>query len=970
MTKIKTKLILILLFIIGIFWVAHADWDLFNFSVISWTSYLNFNWEIDGQTYHVDILSGSLESVTWDDQKIYQCFRLSWTGYTDTLWEVYFWYSGYNSYICSDGKWRGYAKLGAWWWISFEDMDTQNWKVYLNSNEDKIDKWFYYHSENSNSWTGQAFTEWVWFWNWNYVKTDFQPRESIFDFIDVNQSTVSIVSWGVADWKTASILSLNIKTYSWNSLGWFYCDNISVYTWDSIFWYNWNSWLKFIGQKDYWSNLTFDGSWNYSTWIYTILSFSWKYDITLWYKDKKIILWNSTYFKSPLVYDFSLVDSDGDWKLLIGSSEIWTINEELNSDISYVTWLNSLIQFSWVADYDVINWLQAWFNGNLYFPFNVKVRPQNKFYVDNILGVYYKVTGSYNIIVSGTSYNNVPFESYTNIQNLYPSKKLWSVQANLSNCQSVKANWKDVCQIQMTILNTAWYVIPKLKFDLSIDDGNKSSIQKYTTFDLDELSSAYENWLYLSWYENTTNLSWQSKVNIYSYKPVVDWKLNISFFNITGDISDHYPWSQTWIEATITWVEFLSVINFSFSWLAVWDWILLNDNNQIDVEFTKLSDEWSISSWSYQLSWLINGCPNCSFSSGWTFVGNDFWVFPKSIYVKGPSLPNNISYYNTFYKYNLDWLNGIKTIKLKPNLYINGNGLNVVGQFYGLWLMWVANKASSSQIYNIWNIAVAGSTLPFASYIQDMKNQVYEKTRGQNPEFLKLDKYISSIWGSKIYECDSGVNVFIWNPEDINVTKNSELTFINCQINITSNILSSWWKLKIYSLTKDDTQMDFTQSDGWIISSNVYIYPSVRSIIADIITDGSILASNNTSNSLSALFISNRRSNNALKNQLYIKGKLISRNTMGGWFVNNSKVILPGGKSVNKDFTDVFQCGISAEDIAQSYDINFWRASFVVNSTYDIWYLSPIIKNKYNCTWNSLTDNKFCLKPVVLEYEK
>ena len=76
--------------------------------------------------------------------------------------------------------------------------------------------------------------------------------------------------------------------------------------------------------------------------------------------------------------------------------------------------------------------------------------------------------------------------------------------------------------------------------------------------------------------------------------------------------------------------------------------------------------------------------------------------------------------------------------------------------------------------------------------------------------------------------------------------------------------------------------------------------------------------------------------------------------------------MLLGGGKVSADW-EGFD-GYSASEVAQTYDIKFWRSSFVKSDgSYDTGDLSEIIYDKYHCTGNTATDSsKLCSASVII----
>jgi NDP-sugar pyrophosphorylase family protein len=87
-------------------------------------------------------------------------------------------------------------------------------------------------------------------------------------------------------------------------------------------------------------------------------------------------------------------------------------------------------------------------------------------------------------------------------------------------------------------------------------------------------------------------------------------------------------------------------------------------------------------------------------------------------------------------------------------------------------------------------------------------------------------------------------------------------------------------KLEIVDISSKPVGINFSNSNGWQLSSNIYIASNVSQIEADLITDGSIFSLSGDNVTENNIFFPYRRKSPNLQRQLYIHGKIISRNTM------------------------------------------------------------------------------------------
>lgn len=954
------------------FWNTITDSNLYNFANISWTAYLNFNWQEDNTVYRVFIDTWNLESVIWTNLKTYQCFRIIWTGYTDTLWEVYFNYKWKNTYICADGKWRWYAKLWAWWWIEFEDTDadSQAWKIFQDLNKDIKDKDFTYSSLWWTwSWTWYAFSDGIWLWVWNYVKTQVQPREQAYDFVDLSKSVLSISSWKKGDWMDVANMEILLKTSNWSDIWWFYSKYIKFHTWDSIFWYDDKTWLRFSWLKDQITDIKFDINGKYSTWVTSVLPYSWAFEIIIWYENKALIMKWEAKFDPPFWFDLKVSDGDWDWKILIWSKENAELKQNITSTaISNLTVLDTNIYISWTSEY-VIWW---WQSASLIDPFVIRFEPKNNYIVDDRVSVNYKIEWKYDIIVDWNLLNDVPFLIDSSKIIFYADKEISKVEQLSSSCENKFWNWKDNCLFWLILFNSKWYIIPNLNFDMNIEDANKLSTDKYSSFDIDELTPWYDNGLIINSKDSSSNTSWVTFFSISSYKPVYEWKLLLSLSNISGNPLD-LNWAQPTFNTQISWLNFWQVVEIYFSWVTLTDGVMLDEDNHISLIYKKISPLANISNPYYNLKWNIQWCSDCSFQKWNSFNWNSFWQQEWIILINWSKTPELISYYSDDYWYSVNWNNWLKNVRLKPNVYINSRWLAIIGKFFGLWLLWLWNR-SYWDIWKYWWFNTVWKLITSTTFFNEYKSKLFGKIRWEYISEITHDTGFQSLndW-FKIYRCKQGTKVFLSDDvPNFYINWNNEYVFINCSIHIKSNIYnSSWSKLKIISVVDEDTYIDLFSPTWWKTYSNIYIYPNVTTIASDLMTDGSILTSANTDSAdFEDIFKSQRYNEKSLKKQLYIRWKLVSRNTLWGWILIDDIVTFPWSKQIKAELLNVFQSNIKAEYISQAFDMNFWRGSFSNDMIYQTWNLSKIIYETFGCTWNPKKDNKLCLKPIILEYER
>lgn len=962
----------------------YADSSYNNFTYISWTAYLNFQWEIEGKNYNVYLNTSKINYITWNDSKIYQCFNIYWTWYTDTIWEVYFSYWTYSSYSCADWVLRWYAKLSAWWRILLDDKDLsnwENWKVKVDYDWDDSDKdvnWkpFHYHSKDWEwNWVWLSFTSWLGLWNWNTAKILIPSSSYILAFVDRSNSNMSLDSWVFANWLATSKFDLQLVDIYWKTI-----NGLKVWTisfdpslWSHFRWRNpdtnlLQSTIFFENWENAKKSVIMDNS-VFSSKAVSLSFWNWSYTLQIaWseWTDMKVFLTWSVSFKNKFNENLLLSDWDGDWKVIIWSQEIWNVN------LWTFSWVDSLV-YSWKINltstfpYTVMQWNEFDWNA----PFALKIKPISDS-IDSKININYLVNWKFNFKfpTSLKYYKDIPFEFYTKDSFVYADKKVNKLDLSFEECLNKLWNWKDICNIKIIALSKNNLPVPYIDYNLSITDSNLNSPDRYSSFDLDELGTDYVNWMIYSNSSNFTDSKWIINIALRSYKPVFWWKVKIALNNIKNNISSDYNWvlendSGISVETNAE-INFNKVVDIFFSWLWFENWVALNENNEVYLIYKTLDATSAITNPSYKLVWSILWCADCSYVKWWEFSSNVFWTKLETITLTWSVDPDSLQYYNDFYKYTLNWVDWEKVVTLVPNIKINWKKLSVIWQFYWLKLFGLANKWFNYSALT--DVAVIWSNIPFSNYISDIEKQIFNKNRWKNLEIIKseykFDK-IENLW-SKIFQCEAGWYILIkwlWN---VTIKWNNDLVFRNCNIHIKSDLITNDWNSKLVITSIGKNEFNMWKVEWWRTDSMIYIYPSVSSIIASIVTNWTILLPSEDSFDEDKIFVSKRWDNSNLKKQLYIKWKIMARNTLWWWFLSNDYYVLPWWRKIEKSSMLFEQNTIPAENFAQAFDMQFWRATYVKNWVYDINLLSPFIKDRYSCSWIS-SDDKICLKPIVLE---
>jgi len=939
--KILFSVLLMCFFIVNIF---AQDTDYLEYADIPNTDVINFNWQVDWVTYRVWVNTWVIDYITWSDWKIHTCFPIVGTWYTNKLWEIYFQYNWYGSYICSDYKLRWVFKVWAWWWWYLEDLENnpEFWKLFLDKY--KID-WYYYHWDWQN-WTWQSWLDDIGFANWNNVKTKFNLSEA-FSNITVNiQFDPSNL---IADWNTKSEIKFQflyngnpLKNFSFSSISFLSGFNSDVEKNSNII-----PWFEYI-----WWLIT-DENW-YITW--NVISYHpWK-NLEYWIK---IMIDDVEIIKTWVVYNF--IKPPFDVNLTIQPSEItskkliWyknTAKLTITSSAYNISNLNttsfsSTIDLWEYSDYfSIIFWENIGLNVNE--PIKLTYNP-SKFYSWDSLPIRYLYLLDYSFTKNWDNYKILDFSWYTNYDYLYKDWKIDNIQIVPINT-SAYADWKQVFWYNVKFLNSQDYPINNLTFSLDFSDPEKK-------FNLSSWWNYITGFFLVS--QNTdADIDWTYKIWIISYKPV---SKNLDPY-LTGYIKNII---YNWYYSVNNWdsyqvlknFEFLNIVNLNL------DEKIIHINEEITLTWVYTSNSSNVLSGWFSLTWYIINCPSCWFEKWKILSGDDFWTYQYDIYLTGWSDPQALIYSGYIY-YNLSWNHWIKKVWLpfkkeyKEFLFVG---------WWVLKLFW--NVITNTKILE--SINYISTSIPISKFKNNLRKEVYNNAIKWNSYIIlasDTDIHLNSLtWYQYIYKCEGENRVIslYWV-----YSKLRRLIFIDCQLNISNDILSYWNShLSIFLFSSNWNNLpDFSSDNWWIIPGNIYISPSVKTIEANLFTDWSIFTYNSWNFSLDGnkIFFSTRWVDLNLRKQLFIYWKIFSKNTIWWGLQNSNNVyILVWWKKVAANWQ--WPYWKPASEIAQAYDLKFWRNNFVKSDwTYLTWKLSPIIYNKYNCTWNSNIDNPICSASVII----
>ena len=949
MWKIKIVFISICVVFFAGFSFAKSS-DYLEYADIPWTDVINFNWQVNGITYEVWVDTWQIDYVTWSDNKVHVCFPIIWTWYTNKLWEIYFQYDTYGSYVCDDYKLRWVFKIWAGWRWHMEDLEynPEKWKCFLDKT--LIDG-YYYHSNWSN-WTWQVWLDDIWFANFNTVKT-------ALNLSNVFSSVKILIQFNfedlVANWvSTWEMLMKILYPNPSNPISPYVLKNFTLSSVEFLTGFNSDvkrNWYIYPGFKYVWWLTTNENgvvSWsiiayhpgeNLTYWI-KITIWSWKI-ISTWTIFKKIL---PPFLTNLLIFP----------KEVLGKKLIWYKNVAkiaVNSDpnITSLSFLNTQTKLNlWsYADYfKVITGDNIWFNKykNLQIDYNL-----SKFYPYDSLKLNYNYITSYSFKQGSNSYYISSYSGQTTYDNLY---KYWLVKkiVLVPDSSNVLADGKQAFWYKVRFLNSQNYPVNNLRFSLDFSDP-----EKY--FNLSS-GNSYVKWYFLITWDSKADINWIYNIWVISYKPI---SKKLSAY-LTGWIKNIcYSWNYS-----ISSPDFYEVLNdlyfLNVTSLSLEDKIInINKETTIHISYTKNSS--NVSNWKFLLTGYLLDCSSCKFEKWKILSWNSFLSNDYTIYITGWSDPQQLIY-SGFIWYDLAWNYWTKKVRLSFK--------KIYKDFLFIW-WWT--------LQIVWNILTNRKILWWLSYVSTIVNpsvfrnklrkDLYVQVirwRKKNIINTNISMYLDNFtWDIYVYKCSSP-NIVVSLKG--NYSWNKKIYFINCQLNIDWDILKNWiWKLSIISFAPNENNyVDFDSNDWWLIPWNIYIWSSVKTIQANLITNGSILTYtwNFLLNSNKFFYLS-RWSDDWLRKQLFIQWKVFAKNTIW-WGLQNTKneYTLIWWRKVPNNWQ--WFDGKTASEIAKAYDMKFWRSSFVKSDwSYDTGDLSQLIYNKYHCTWNVSTDtSKFCNSTIVI----
>jgi len=587
----KALLSIIITFFLCIWFSYWNNNDYLEYANIPWTDTITMNWNIDGNTYEVFVNTGNIYYVTWADWELHNCFALEWTWYTKKIWEIYFNYNWYHSYVCDDNKLRWVFKIWAGWRWHMEDLENnpEKWKLFLDKTTDN--EWYYYHNENNNWWwTGQARLDNIWYSNWDTVRTKFDNQQAWS-----NIKITNVINWTntMANWTDTANIKICLF-YSGEKLVNYPVDSIHFISWyNSDVLLNW----KHIPWFSYTWNLKTNNN-GCITWYVTSLH-GWNW-LKYWIQIKK---WDNifktkwtTSFKYPFDITTNLTWNEVPWKILMWYKNYISFSWEKNNHINSLEFKNINSQIDlWPNNsyFDIITWTNINIDWNSY---DIQINRNNNFFSWDSVNISYNISWSYIIWKNWKTYT-IPYFKKNNIDawKIYKDGKIKKILM-IKETNSTIADGKSVLWYKIKFLNNKNKPINNLTFSWNIIDTKKS-------FNLNKKNNSYRTWVFLKIDSSSANINWIYKIWLVSYKPVSNVTLSWIISNITYNW--HYSVNSSDQDIQFKNINFTNITNFSFEEKT----LTVNQDNNIKVSYNwnNISNPAFSTTWSY-----INGS-GCSF---------------------------------------------------------------------------------------------------------------------------------------------------------------------------------------------------------------------------------------------------------------------------------------------------------------------------------------------------------------------
>lgn len=922
------------------------------------TIYVSKDYVVSSPNIWNDVINNIIDlDVLRNDTKKIRVWVKEWLSLTK-VWNITFYFSVENVTT----------------WEKF-DASIINYSPVVVIPDDKVENW---EADITSPFTKALNTTWfnVWDTFWVVLKLEDKFQNGHYDYIDWYD--VSLESWTSEFLELAKIWS---NTYS-KTLTWLKTTQTKPYYVEFKFRIT-KSWFHVFN----WFNVKVKSKNNNSSYITPYVYYELK-----WLIPKQLYDWNqkmNIYIKSPAISDFTIVCSK------------WPIVLKTTCTSDNFSWCNPAQNKQITFNSESQNW-SVWSLTIIDYAYNVKSYQYNMNHIDKTAPtIAFKKWSSvlnwnlYNFQASDEFFIDVSEKTTTNcIDNSntnYLLKINWTTVLNKNTkdlsfsvdlWEYLKYSWKKVVYFKVTdvywnssekeitfnifpttedfilsnqstldilwvwekyadnVSNYEYTLVLKDKFwnpvynkNISFIDQNCDGFSQCKTIKTNMLSNTWNDALIEYDYSEKTDLTWKITFKLKSLTP---WEFN-QRFKITLK-----SWWDDYVNLTSD-INFYKNISTNNTFKKPFKWELVSSKD--GENYNSLPEIWTDLYYKLLVKWITT-------VNGLTIELDDFKTFIKPVDEQNTTIQN------------LSDISGLTTKNPKFTWRIN-TSLTATS----LWEPWIKISNISNQTPIIISYILWGENVKYYLSADDLAtSREVIKLENSKDSFLWV-KVIWSLqwwWKSELTWQQSNISDLSVSSLRSSIRKNAfdyvknmknnqilnKVKYVVWDVTISwdlpyetlivkdGNIIISW------DLNLQDKKLWLVVlKDRYVVSSdyswkwNVYINPNVKRINAIIYADGWVISSDSSSN---PYLTDSATRTSQLNNQLYIKGTLFTRNTIGWAMLAWWSYILPWWSKT------------SNFDIAMIYDLNFTRRwNFGCDK---------------NWNWNCY-DTKEYKEPLVIEYD-
>lgn len=510
-----------------------------------------------------------------------------------------------------------------------------------------------------------------------------------------------------------------------------------------------------------------------------------------------------------------------------------------------------------------------------------------------------KQAGRYEFVLSATdwAWNTTQATAYVNVYPNVPSASQSTLvvvkkPASGNNSSSIYADNKDAYEYTLTLKDS--YTNPLYNRKIEKIEQNITGYNGGKTIFLNEVTRTWEKAFRLLISGNKTDINGTVKYKLFSYTP---WEYTQRFQ------LDYFPWDKSYIQKTsgsqmnfvdslnenqVFWKTFSSSFTISNGGIPLiatdqrYTFTLVNKANITPIspwklDFIKNDSVGFSSEHEFEEFRVID--PNFSPSDLQTSFSGSVQPKTAAATLQTPVFVGNIPVSYTYQGKNIKYL--LDTVT-ETGCNIDTLWVDIIGT-----LQWDGKSDITGQNKNISDISVA-------SQRNIIRQGAYELIKGMTSgQIVNGVKYVD--WDTTLSWSQSYETLIVKNGN----------------ISITGDINTQQKKFGIISLVDDAYKVETWYNQ----EGNIYVRNSVRNIYAFIYADGALRSAKADGSSYDDIQI---------RNNLYIKWALFTRNTIG-WAVKSwTDFLLPGGGKTN------------LVEIAEKYDLNVVRKANLCIEPYSL----------------------------------